>query len=199
MRHIIHILALVLALSAPAFASDSAEKALPNTDGSVRVGDLAPDFNLTTLDGKPLKLSELTQKNATVLIFWSFFCFPCQAEMPELQSLYDTVKDTVSIASVALDGHQYDKFVLPFLAEKKITLPVAYDRETERFFETAEKYGVVGTPTIFLLDEQGKVRFIHLGRLEKPLLLSLIDSIKSKNYCADIIKPETTPEKVSGK
>jgi peroxiredoxin len=163
----------------------------PTTNGVVRVGDMAPHFTLTTLDGKQVGLADSVGKKPTVLVFWSYFCFPCQAEMPILQEYYSEMgTDKISIIAVSLDGHCYDNFVLPFVAENKLTFPIAYDRETKEFFEIAEKFGVVGTPTFFIIDDQGRIRFIQLGRLEKEILRGVVDGVKSKSFCAEIVKPE---------
>lgn len=187
LRHVAAVLLLLLlAVAAPAAGEEAPQ---PISDGTVRVGDIAPDFDLTTLDGKQMRLKNMAGKNATIVAFWSFFCFPCQSEMPELQEFMDGVKGDVTLAAIALDGPQYNKYVLPYVAEKKLRYPIAYDRENERFFEVAEKYGVIGTPTIFVLDQQGRIRFIHLGKIDKTVLGAIVEGVKSKSFCSDIVKP----------
>ena len=190
-------LAVALLLMLPSFSclagepaqEQSPEMPIGGTDGTIHVGDMAPDFHLTTLNGKPMALSEFGKNRITLIVFWSYFCFPCQAEMPELQAFYEEVGQEVAMATIALDGHQYDNYILPFIADKKLTIPIAYDRETDKFYETAEKYGVLGTPTLFLLDDTGRIRFINLGRMDKSVLKSMIQSVKSKSFCSDIVKP----------
>lgn len=194
-RFILVVAALLFALGAGANEPTAKESALPQTDGTVHVGDLAPDFELTTLDGKPLSLHKDFKGKTTILVFWSFFCFPCQTEMPELQAFLDSNGESARVASIALDGPQYDKHLLPYIAEHKLTYPIAYDRETEKFYETAERYGVQGTPTFFILDDAMRIRFIHLGRIEPGLLKGIVDGAKSKSYCAEIVKPPMEAKK----
>lgn len=188
MRHVAAVLFLLF-ISLAAFAAEEAASPPPISDGTVRVGDIAPDFELTTIDGKALRLKDMTGKKATIIVFWSFFCFPCQTEMPELQAFMDGVTGDVTLAAIALDGPQYDKYVLPFVEEKNLKFPIAYDRENERFFDVAEKFGVIGTPTIFVLDDTKRIRFIHLGKIEKNVLAAIVDGVKTKSFCSDIVKP----------
>ncbi len=196
MRHSKALLLLLLLVSLTASPLFATERPPSASNGNVRIGDKAPAFDLTTIDGKKVSMEESIGKKATIIVFWSFFCFPCQAEMPILQAMYDElVADNVSLIAISLDGPQYDDLVLPFLKENKITFPVAYDRETAEFFETADKFGVVGTPSTFILDDTGRIRFMHLGRLEASVLRGIIDSVDTKSFCADIIKT-TSSKKV---
>lgn len=197
MRHLaVALLALVFSAG---LAFSSGEDTMPDssaiTEGRVRVGDVAPDFKLTSVTGEVLRLHQLAPGKITVLVFWSYFCFPCQSEMPELQQFYNESKENVAIVAIAMDGPQYDNLVKPYIEENKLKMPIAYDRETDKFYETAEKYGVIGTPTFFILDDALKVRFIHLGKIDKALLKGMVESAKSKAYCAEIVKPALPAKK----
>ena len=66
----------------------------------------APDFTLTTPDGKALTLSSL--KGKVVLIdFWASWCGPCRKENPNLVKLYEKYKNKeFTILSVSLDDNE---------------------------------------------------------------------------------------------
>ena len=57
-----------------------------------QVGNLAPDFQLDNLDGKPVALSDLKGK-PVLLNFWATWCPPCRDEMPYIQEIYDEWSD----------------------------------------------------------------------------------------------------------
>ena len=189
------VLPCVLALAWLATAAANPPRSLASdapsaTDGRLRVGDIAPNFTLPTLDGSTVRLADYLGNQPILLVFWSYFCFPCQKELPGMQAVYEELgPDQLSVLSISLDGPAYDEKVRPFLAKNGITFPTMYDNMTTEFFEIAEKYGVVGTPTLFLLDSLGRVRFIHLGRLDADTLKGLVRSAREQAFCAEITKP----------
>ena len=59
----------VLAL-APALSHAQAEPAPEEMQGTVKVGDKAPDFTLTANDGKTYTLSEVAKEGAVAVMFF---------------------------------------------------------------------------------------------------------------------------------
>src|SRR5690625_7259127 len=56
----------------------------------IEVGDLAPDFELETLDGETVKLSDY--KGEKVLLnFWATWCPPCRVEIPDIQKYHENI------------------------------------------------------------------------------------------------------------
>ena len=81
---------------------------LPGT-GAPAVGAMAPDFQLASLDGKTVKLSELRGK-AVLLNFWATWCQPCRIEMPwfvELEKEYGP--EGLQVIGVAMDDSGKDE------------------------------------------------------------------------------------------
>ncbi|MEW9034144.1 MAG: redoxin domain-containing protein, partial [Planifilum fimeticola] len=59
---------------------------------AVEIGQTAPDFELTTLDGKTVRLSEFRGKGV-LINFWASWCKPCRDEMPAIQRVYERHRD----------------------------------------------------------------------------------------------------------
>src|SRR2546422_7467742 len=82
------------------FQSD--EGTLPATHGPVQVGEPAPAFTLTDIDGRRVSLSQL--KGKPVLInFWATWCVPCRVELPLIRDEYLAHRDH-GLGVVAIDS-----------------------------------------------------------------------------------------------
>src|SRR5579885_3652040 len=55
--------------------------------GGIPIGQTAPDFTLTDLNGHQVTLSSL-RGHPVVINFWASYCAPCQDEMPLLNAFY---------------------------------------------------------------------------------------------------------------
>ena len=122
----------------------------------VLVGDVsgitAPNFELATLDGQRVKLSDYRGK-AVLLNFWATWCGPCKVEMPwfvELQKKYGN--DGLVILGIAMDDSETPK-IAEFASEMGVNYPVLLGTD-----KVSEAYGNVEfLPTSFYIDREGKI------------------------------------------
>jgi peroxiredoxin len=115
-------------------------------------GSLAPDFQLQSLDGKQVRLSDYRGK-AVLLNFWATRCAPCKIEMPwfvDLQKQY--ASQGLQVIGVAMDDSGPDA-IAKFAKQMAVNYPVLIGKES-----VGDAYGGVEfLPTTFIIDRQGKV------------------------------------------
>ncbi len=123
----------------------------------VSVGKPAPNFTLRTLEGKEVSLSDLRGK-IVLVNFWATWCPPCREEMPLFEEVYRKYKDKgFEILAVSTDTSA--EAVRKFVKEFKVSFPVLMDDG-----KVSTSYGIQGLPTSFLIDREGKVIKIRLGK-----------------------------------
>lgn len=121
--------------------------------GIAAMNQMAPDFQLTTLDGVPVTRDSLRGK-VVLLNFWATWCPPCRIEMPGFQRVHDEYVDRgFTVLGVSTDAAGR-RPVLDFLRDRKITYPVAM--ATGRMVN--DYGGARVLPTSFLMDREGRVR-----------------------------------------
>jgi thioredoxin-dependent peroxiredoxin len=126
----------------------------------LRVGDAAPDFDLTGSDGKQHKLSDHKGKEAVVIAWFpKAFTGGCTAQCKSLQENGETLKKfqvAVYAASVDPPEKNYE-----FAKSLEIDYPILSDPK----LEVAKAYGVLNASNMasrwtFYIGKDGKVLFI---------------------------------------
>ncbi len=82
-----------------------------------------PDFSLTDLSGKTWRLADLHGKVVLVNL-WATWCGPCNAELPQMEKLYEQVKDRSDMQILTFDIDEDLGLVDPYLKKKGYTFPV---------------------------------------------------------------------------
>jgi thiol-disulfide isomerase/thioredoxin len=112
----------------------------------------APDFNLQSLDGKSVRLSDFRGK-PVVLNFWATWCGPCKIEMPwfvDFQKQYASAG--VQFLGVAMDDAS-TKDIAEFAESMKVNYPILIGKES-----VGDAYGGVQfLPETFYIDRNGKI------------------------------------------
>jgi peroxiredoxin len=121
----------------------------------LKVGDVAPAFDVPTLDGKSLKLSDLAGKYV-LLDFWATWCGPCVGEIPNMKEVYDEFKDSSDFAMVALSLDGEEDTVKKFVAKEGLGWTQGFLGEWSKA-TLPDDYGVRGIPHIFLIGPDGKI------------------------------------------
>lgn len=150
----------------PSVESESENGVSSSETTGLAVGDFAPDFILTTIDGKTVRLSDYRGQRVFVN-FWATWCPPCRAEMPDMQKLYEEQEVPVEILAVNLTPtEQNEENVVNFIADLGLTFPVLMDKNSE----VAEEYKVQAYPTSYMIDSEGRISFVAPGAMNKELM-----------------------------
>ncbi|MEA2238791.1 MAG: hypothetical protein QOC81_3515 [Thermoanaerobaculia bacterium] len=138
----------------PQASSTASEPESARTD----VGDPMPAYSATFLDGKPLSLAN-EKGNVVFLNVWATWCGPCRFETPELQALQNQYAASgLKVIGVSVDEGD-NEAVKTFVAEQKITYPIAVDPEGR----IATLVQTTVLPTSLLIDRNGKIVWRQIG------------------------------------
>ncbi len=135
------------------------------------IGELAPDFTGTTLEGDTVTLSDFHGQIVLVNDF-ATWCGPCQAETPYLVEVYNSEGGDVAI--IGLNLQEGVSKVAEFKAQYEIPYPLVMDPDGE----ISELYRPVGLPTSWFIDLEGVVRYVHAGPMTTAMLQETLDAIR---------------------
>ena len=133
----------------------------------------APATSFVDLTGSEVSLAQFSGKIVLVNL-WATWCEPCLREMPSLERLQSRLGDKIVVVAISEDRGG-SKTVEPFIGKlglKSVKIYLDPKSAMERAFK------VLGLPTSFLIDREGRV----LGRVEgaaewdKPKLLGILKS-----------------------
>lgn len=143
-----------------------------------RVGDQAPDFQLTQInkynEAETILLSDLRGKGV-MLNFWATWCKPCEREMPYMQELYPTYKELgIEIVAVSLDSTVL--VVDRFIDKYDLTFPIPHDTTGE----IRDLYKVGPIPSTFFINSEGEIVEYVSGELSLERLEGYLRNIIPK-------------------
>jgi peroxiredoxin len=124
-------------------------------DGLLKPGSRAPDFDLTSVDGGRIKLSDFRGK-AVWLCFWRVGCPPCRQEMPYLQSLYAKSRDR-GLVVLGVNVSDDRAITSEFLREHGVTFPNILDTSPEAEAVYSRDCGVGTISVNYLINRDGIV------------------------------------------
>lgn len=155
-------------------------------NSSLKVGDPAPDFELTSLNGETVRLSQF--KGSPVLLsIGATWCPDCRLEAPLLQEVHEIYPGLVVLL---VDIKEDPKVVQRFADEFGLTHPILLDRDGA----VMELYQVFAIPTELFIDADGVIQAKLIERVTPELLIEKLPLIgispyaESKSY-APYIEP----------
>lgn len=121
------------------------------------LGQVAPAFALPALSGKVYRLHNMLSQGDVLLVFWSTRGAFCHAMLPALKAL-DRRYNNRGLTLAAIDiGDENDAEVRQYVQDYGVPYLVLND--DARKAALIRRYHIIGTPTILLINSDGKVVF----------------------------------------
>ncbi len=132
---------------------------------TLETGDDSASFANMDLSGKFQFSKNYIGTDWIIIDFFATYCIPCKAEIPELELLLEEFSDNPLQCFVMATDKDGNKIVEPYFQETPTTLTVLIDR----YMVTAKRFGVESIPTVFLIDNTGKIVFKAVGYSEESI------------------------------
>lgn len=132
------------------------------------IGKPAPNISTTDIYGNLVNLHDIKSKRILIL-FWASWCPHCDEMMPVIDSYYGN-KDNLEVISISIDESK-DALMKSINKSGYGWINIAELQGWDG--EIVEEYGIVATPSIFILDENKKI----IGKpLNKNNLKNFLDN-----------------------
>jgi peroxiredoxin len=155
----------------------SADRAGISTSGKIpapQQGFLAPDFELKTLDGESVKLSDL-RGQAVLVNLWATWCPPCRAEMQSIEEMHQEYKDQgFTVLAINMTRQDDLSAVMPFVRNQGLTFPILLDESGV----VANAYQMQSLPSSYFIRRDGIINEVVIGGpMSEALLRTRIEEI----------------------
>lgn len=142
---------------------------------------IAPELDVSewlNTNEKNVKLADLKGKVVLVEVF-QMLCPGCVIHsLPQAKRLHSMFRDSETLVILGLHSvfEHHDamqkKSLQAFLSEFRYDFPVAIDqhKDGDKLPETMKKYALNGTPSLVIIDKNGKIREILFGQVNDLVL-----------------------------
>jgi peroxiredoxin len=138
----------------------------------LEIGNKAPEFQLQTLTGDHVKLSDF-RGNRVMINYWATWCPPCRAEMPDMEKFHRD-EDVVILAVNLTDTETSLTDVESFSDEYKLTFPILLDKN----LDVSKLYMIQPIPTTFMVDSNGIIRYKAFGAMNYDLMVQEFEKME---------------------
>jgi cytochrome c biogenesis protein CcmG, thiol:disulfide interchange protein DsbE len=130
----------------------------------------APAFDRTALSGEPVDLQRFAGK-PVVINFFASWCVPCRQEAAGLARLGEDFGPRVQMLGIAIDDKR--PAATRFAREHHWTWPIVFDPSDD----IAYRYDLTGKPTTVILDQRGRIAWLHMGKIGTRPVRQVLDAL----------------------
>lgn len=140
----------------------------------VKVGDKAPLFELKTVEGDKVALSDYKGKGV-ILNFWGTWCKPCKEEMPDLNRM-NKIYQSKGVEVLTVHVKDSPQQVKQFFSElpEDIDLKVALDGSGD----VMSAYNANDLPNTYIIDKDGVIKAHHKGQMSRTDIKKYMDMVQ---------------------
>ena len=146
-----------VSLSLCAKSPDDGDLDLKYATEMLTAGTEAPEFSLDDIDGNTVSISDFKGRKV-VLVFWASWCPDCRAEVPELKEM-QAKADPSKVAFVSVSFDRTIEAFKTYVNENSLGGVQLFDSDGMKKSSVAAAYHVKWIPSLYLIDEEGKVVF----------------------------------------
>ncbi|MGB0893200.1 MAG: peroxiredoxin family protein [Parashewanella sp.] len=157
MMRFISLLLFIMLQASDAFAENNA----------LGIGDIAPNFTISRLDGSQFNLADFKGTKPVYLIFWNTWCGYCIKKVPKINELQRKLSNQIEILAINTSWDDDLTAIGVFQKQHQTDYPMAFDANAD----ITKRYDVWGAPTEFIIDINGVVR--HRDNIPEILSMHL--------------------------
>jgi len=148
------LLSTVLTLLAALLAGGGCGESTPQ----LQTGAPPPEFRLASLAGGEVAFPAQAAGQIVAIRFWADWCPFCESEMTQLEPVYTKYRDR-GLRILAVNVRQDADTARRFVGR----LGISYETLLDADGRVARSYGVVGLPTTFFVDRDGRLKGRVIG------------------------------------